>query len=141
MKSVAWALLSLGLLLAAPAALNAQAGQASGGVSLGRNYPNPFNPETWIPFDIPQDRFADGHRPVVSLRIYNVLAQLVAIPVLQGSGQPLEKLALDWNGTGSFVAYWDGKYLGTEREAASGVYVYQLEVDGVRQTKKMTIIK
>jgi hypothetical protein len=141
MKSVAWALLSLGLLLAAPAALNAQAGQAAGGVSLGRNYPNPFNPETWIPFDIPQDRFADGHRPVVSLRIYNVLAQLVAIPVLQGSGQPLEKLALDWNGTGNFVAYWDGKYIGSEREAASGVYVYQLEVDGERQTKKMTIIK
>lgn len=133
--------MSLGLLLAAPAALNAQAGQAPPGVSLGRNYPNPFNPETWIPFDIPQDRFADGHRPVVSLRIYNVLAQLVAIPVLQGSGQPLEKLALDWNGTGNFVAYWDGRYLGSEREAASGVYVYQLEVDGDRQTKKMTIIK
>ncbi len=141
MKSVAWALLSLGLLLAAPAALNAQAGQASAGVSLGRNYPNPFNPETWIPFEIPQDRFSDGHRPVVSLRIYNVLAQLVAIPVLQGSGQPLEKLQLEWNGTGSFVAYWDGKYLGLDREAASGVYVYQLEVDGERQTRKMTVIK
>jgi len=141
MKCLAWALLSLGLLLAAPAALNAQAGQASQGASLGRNYPNPFNPETWIPFDIPQDRFADGHRPVVSVRIYNVLAQLVAIPVLQGSGQPLEKLALDWNGTGNFVAYWDGKYLSSQREAASGVYVYQLEVDGQRQTRKMTIIK
>lgn len=141
MKSVAWALLSLGLLLAAPAALNAQAGQASSGVSLGRNSPNPFNPETWIPFAIGQDRFADGHQPVVSLRIYNVLAQLVAIPVLQGSGQPLEKLALDWNGTGNFVAYWDGRYINSEREAASGVYVYQLEVDGERQTKKMTIIK
>ncbi len=141
MKSGAWALLSLGLLLAAPAALNAQAGQASAGVSLGRNYPNPFNPETWIPFGIDTSYFRDGHRPIVSLKIYNVLAQLVAIPVLQGSGQPLEKLALDWNGTGSFVAYWDGKYLGTDREAASGVYVYQLEVDGMRQTKKMTIIK
>jgi hypothetical protein len=140
MKCVAWALLSLGLLLAAPAALNAQAGQAGSGVSLGRNYPNPFNPETWIPFEIPQDRF-DGHRPVVSLRIYNVLAQLVAIPVLQGSGQPLDKLALDWNGTGNFVAYWDGRYIGSEREAASGVYVYQLDVDGERQTRKMTIIK
>ncbi len=141
MKSLAWALLSLGLLLAAPAALNAQAGQASVGVSLGRNYPNPFNPETWIPFDIPQGGFADGHRPVVSLKIYNVLAQLVAIPVLQGSGQPLENLQLEWNGTGSFVAYWDGKYLATGREAASGVYVYQLDVDGQRQTRKMTIIK
>jgi hypothetical protein len=141
MKSLAWAVLSLGLLLAAPAALTAQQGQAQGGVSLGRNYPNPFNPETWIPFQISADRFADGRRPVVSLRIYNVLAQLVAIPVLQGSGQPLENLPLEWNGTGSYVAYWDGKYRGSDREAASGVYVYQLEVDGQRQTQKMTIIK
>ena len=140
MKSVAWALLSLGLLLAAPAA-TAQQGQGSAGVTLGRNYPNPFNPETWIPFEVGQVKFANGHRPVVSLRIYNVLAQLVAIPVLQGSGQLIEKLALEWNGTGTYVAYWDGKYRGTDREAASGVYVYQLEVDGERQTQKMTIIK
>lgn len=141
MKSLAWALLSLGLLLAAPAALSAQAGQASAGVLLGRNYPNPFNPETWIPFEITQASFADGHRPVVSLKIYNVLAQLVAIPVLQGSGQPLDNLQLEWNGTGSFVAYWDGRYLSSGREAASGVYVYQLQVDGHRDTKKMTVIK
>lgn len=141
MKCVAWALLSLGLLLAAPSASTAQQGQAPAGVSLGRNYPNPFNPETWIPFQIPEGQFADGHRPTVSLRIYNVLAQLVAIPVLQGSGQLLENLTLDWNGTGAFVAYWDGKYRGTDREAASGVYVYQLDVDGQRQTQKMTIIK
>src|SRR5574341_225507 len=141
MKCVAWALLSLGLLLAAPSPATAQQGQASAGVSLGRNYPNPFNPETWIPFELRQEKFANGHRPVVSLRIYNVLAQLVAIPVLQGSGQLIENLQLEWNGTGTYVAYWDGKYRGTDREAASGVYVYQLDVDGERQTQKMTIIK
>ncbi len=141
MKCLAWALLSLGLLLAAPSPATAQQGQASAGVSLGRNYPNPFNPETWIPFQLPQQLFDGGHRPVVSLRIYNVLAQLVAIPVLQGSGQAIENLQLDWNGSGSYVAYWDGKYRGTDREAASGVYVYQLDVDGQRQTQKMTIIK
>lgn len=141
MKGLAWALLSLGLLLAAPAPAPAQQGQARAGVSLGRNYPNPFNPETWIPFQLSQERFDGGHRPVVSLRIYNVLAQLVAIPVLQGSGQLIENLPLDWNGTGNYVAYWDGKYRGSDREAASGVYVYQLEVDGERLTQKMTIIK
>ena len=141
MKCLAWAFLSLGLLLVAPNAATAQEGQASSGVSLGRNYPNPFNPETWIPFELTQQQFDGGHRPVVSLRIYNVLAQLVAVPVLQGSGQLMANLQLEWNGTGTFVAYWDGKVRGTDREAASGVYVYQLEVNGQRQTRKMTIIK
>ena len=84
----------------------------------------------------------DVEKPVVSLRIYNVLAQLVAIPILQGSGDVLENVELDWNGTGRFVAYWDGKVLGTGREAASGVYVYQLIVNGrAVGSMKMTIIK
>jgi hypothetical protein len=141
MKYVAWAVVLLGLLVVRPAVLEGQQGGARGEVQLGRNYPNPFNPETWIPFQIPESKFANGHRPVVSLKIYNVLAQLVAIPILQGSGELLDQLRLEWNGTGHYVAYWDGKYLGTDREAASGVYIYQLEVDGERKTQKMTIIK
>lgn len=141
MKGLAWAVMVLGLLGLSPAAASAQDTQAGGQVSLGRNYPNPFNPETWIPFQISATLFTADHRPVVSLRIYNVLAQLVAIPILQGSGESLDKLTLDWNGTGQYVAYWDGKYLGSNREAASGVYVYQLAVDGVRKTDRMTIIK
>ena len=47
-------------------------------VELKQNYPNPFNPATTIPFSLNGALFADGHRPKVSLRIYNVLAQLVA---------------------------------------------------------------
>lgn len=141
MKFLAWAAVLLGLVVATPGVLGAQQGQGAGEVQLGRNYPNPFNPETWIPFQIPESKFANGHRPVVSLRIYNVLAQLVAIPMLQGSGELLDGLRLEWNGTGQYVAYWDGKYTGTDREAASGVYIYQLEVDGERKTQKMTIIK
>lgn len=141
MKGLAWAVMMLGLMAVAPAALCAQDPQTGEVVSLGRNYPNPFNPETWIPFQISELMFADNHRPVVSLRIYNVLAQLVAIPILQGSGESLDKVTLEWNGTGQYVAYWDGKYLGTNREAASGVYVYQIEVDGVRKTHRMTVIK
>lgn len=141
MRLVAWAVVLLGLVFMAPDGLAAQQGQAAGGVSLGRNYPNPFNPETWIPFQVSDTLFAGGRRPVVSLRIYNVLAQLVAVPILQGSGELLDGLALEWNGSGQYVAYWDGKYRGTDQEAASGVYVYQLEVDGIRKTEKMTIIK
>ena len=140
MKYLAWAIVSLGLLVAVPA-LEAQEGRQDERIQLGQNYPNPFNPETTIPFKLPASIFGNGHRPVVSLKIYNVLAQVVAVPILQGSGEPLENLRLDWNGTGEFSAYWDGKIIGTSREAPSGVYVYQLTVDGQRETNKMTIIK
>ena len=141
MKCLAWAGLLLGLLLAAPSVTEAQQDRPTDAVRLGRNYPNPFNPETTIPFELEQSVFDDGHEPVVSLRIYNVLAQLVAIPILQGSGEPLDNVRLSWNGTGQYSAYWDGKILNTDREAPSGVYVYQLTVDGRRFSERMTIIK
>lgn len=141
MRQLAWAVVALGLLVAAPAVLQAQDSGAPPRVQLHRNYPNPFNPETTIPFAVDQAAWANGRQPVVSLRIYNVLAQLVAIPILQGSGEVLENIPLAWNGTGEYAAYWDGKVLGTDREAASGVYIYQLTVDGQSVSKKMTIIK
>jgi hypothetical protein len=140
MKHLAWACLALGLLLAAPSVVEAQQDQ-SDPVRLKRNYPNPFNPETTIPFELGESLFDNGRQPVVSLRIYNVLAQLVAIPILQGSGESLENLQLEWNGTGEYSAYWDGRLRGTDREAPSGVYVYQLVVDGKAFTERMTIIK
>ncbi len=141
MKYFAWAALSLGLLAAVPAVATAQQGQ-QGEVELGRNYPNPFNPETTIPFALPEGFFEDGRKPVVSIKIYNILAQLVAVPVVQGSGEEILDLELSWNGTGQYTAYWDGKVMGTGREAASGVYVYQLSVDGRRVlSRRMTVIK
>jgi len=141
MKHLAWAVLSLGLLLAVPAVMEAQQGKPTEAVRLGRNYPNPFNPETTIPFELDQSLFQDGNRPKVGLRIYNVLAQLVAIPILQGSGEPLDNVQLEWNGTGQYSAYWDGKIRDSDREAPSGVYVYQLLVNGQSYTERMTIIK
>src|SRR6267154_6587942 len=112
-------------------------------VELKQNYPNPFNPATTIPFTLNGDLFANGHRPRVSLKIYNVLAQLVAVPILQGTGEDLDNLELTCGTTGpcAFTAYWDGKVLKTDREAASGVYICQLVVDGRRFTKKMIIMK
>jgi len=141
MRHLAWACLALGLLLAAPSAMKAQQGRPTDAVRLGRNYPNPFNPETTIPFELDESVFADGHQPVVTLRIYNVLAQLVSIPILQGTGEPLDGVKLEWNGSGSYSAYWDGKIRDSDREAPSGVYVYQLIVDGKSFTERMTIIK
>ena len=115
--------------------------------SLKQNYPNPFNPETRIPFDLgdPPTCSNPGRQYRVSLRIYNLLAQLVAVPVLQGGtggvagGEPLDGLLLTCN---SYTAYWDGKYMNSSREVASGIYLYQLVVDGrPAPVKKMIVMK
>lgn len=154
-----WAALALVLALCAlvpeqAAGQSQQPGRKTAG-GVGRNYPNPFNPETFIPMHVghapdhvgaPDCSADEGKQHVVSLRIYNVLAQLVAIPVLQasfgGSGaagaQPLNGLVLT---CGDYVAYWDGRYLNTRREVASGVYLFELTVDGQRSHHKGFVSK
>lgn len=142
--ATAWLLAGLGLItpkLAAQAQQTASRAQ----VELQQNYPNPFNPATTIPFRLSEDLWSGGRRPVVSLRIFNVLAQLVAIPSLQASGQPLDNVELDCrdaaDGFCSFSAYWDGHYRNSTAEAASGVYIYQLVVNGQPTTRRMIVMK
>ena len=102
---------------------------------LGQNYPNPFDVDTRIPFVIgtPPECNQPGRLHRVTVRVYNILLQLIAVPVLQGGGgtvadgQPLENVLLPCD---RYVAYWNGKLLNTSRDAASGVYIYQLEIDG-----------
>src|SRR5436309_7829673 len=112
MRRCAWAVLGLGLWAAG---VGGVAGRAWGQnprpvVELKQNYPNPFNPATTIPFTLGGDLFANGHRPKVSLKVYNVLAQLVAVPILQGSGEPLDNVELTCSDAAgcTFSAYWDG---------------------------------
>ena len=131
----------LGLLVGVGTPVAAQANVVPPRVELKENYPNPFFPTTTIPFLISQEVCARGHQPVVSLKIYNVLVQVVAIPVLtNGAGarpatqERLDSLRLR---CGEYRAYWDGKYLDGQREATPGVYYYQLTVDGERFTRKM----
>ena len=151
-----WAALTTVLALGAlmPSAAAAQQSSPStpppreqtGGFGLGQNYPNPFNPETRIPFvvgDAPA--CTDPARQYrVTLRIYNLLAQVVAVPVLQGGagevagGQPLENVMLSCK---QYTAYWNGKYQNSDREVASGIYLYRLEVDGRAVVKKMIVMK
>ena len=144
MKRYAWAMLGLGL---------GVAGASGGGDvrwALGQT-PSPtigsqqnrstFNPATTIPFKVSGELFLKGHRPVVSLRIYNVLAQLVAIPILRGSGKALDSLALSCPTTlgCNYNAYWDGYVTNTGKLASSGVYIYQLDIDGKRSTRKIVV--
>ena len=112
---------------------------------LKQNYPNPFNPETQIPFTIGDEKCEDpGRQFKVSLRIYNILSQLVAIPVLQGGtggvagGVRLSNVMLT---CGDYVAYWDGKYMGTKNEVASGVYLYELRIDGSSLVRRMLVTR
>lgn len=115
------------------------------GVQLGQNYPNPFNPATVIPFTIgdPPSCTRDGGRQHrVTLRIYNIVAQLVAIPILQGTGEgggrPMVNVTL---GCGTYTAFWNGNYMNTSREVPSGVYIYLIEVDGRSVGKKMLLMR
>jgi hypothetical protein len=136
-----WAAFALVLALAAVAPQSASGqdsalrGRKFG--TLGQNYPNPFRPETFIPFSI-DDCETPSRQRVVTLRIYNVLAQLVATPLLQGADRPVANMRLS---CGDYVGYWDGTVLRSHRQAAAGVYLYELVVDGQRSSRKMYVAK
>ena len=134
-------------LVAAP--LSAQeprpAGPGSGptsGFQLEQNYPNPFNPETKIPFVLHEDLFAAGRPVVVTVRIYNLLQQVVAVPTALrhplGEGEPV--LNLEYPRPGAWEAFWDGRDQ-NGRQVASGIYFMQLTVNGQSQIRKMYVAK
>lgn len=127
--------------LAAQQTGGAPPGQGSG-FQLEQNYPNPFNPETTIPFVLAEELFADGAPVVVSLRIFNILQQMVAVPVAlshpAGEGVPVQQL--EYAHPGRYEAFWDGLDL-SGRQVASGIYFMQLAVNGVAKTRKMYVLK
>ena len=137
-----WAALALGLALCAFMP-NSSSGQqdtqpkARKLATLGQNYPNPFNPDTFIPFTV-DDCGGEGGQRTVSLRIYHVLAQLVSVPELRGASRPLLNMKLS---CGEYVGYWDGRMLKSRRHVASGVYLYELVVDGQRTARKMFVAR
>jgi hypothetical protein len=139
MTRYAWALLGLGLWVAGGEGGSRWASGQAPPAQQSRS--NLFNSATTIPFSVNGELFLRGHRPVVSLRIYNVLAQLVAIPILRGTDKPLDSLALSCpTAMGcKYNAYWDGLAATTGKRAASGVYIYQLVIDGKRVTRKIVV--
>ena len=136
------------LLLAGLVMPSQVAGQTTGppdrdsGFRLGQNYPNPFNPETRIPFRLEESLFENGQPVRVTLRIYNVLQQLVAIPTAlnhpQGNGVPVNQL--EYDAPGDKVAFWDGRDT-NGREVASGIYYMQLIVNGHSVVRRMIVAK
>ena len=90
------------------------------------NYPNPFNPETWIPYELATDTD-------VKITIYN--AQGVVIRTLQ-----LGQQSAGYYTDRERAAYWDGKNALGE-QVASGIYFYQLETDDMSSLRKMVILK
>ncbi|MEX2473490.1 MAG: hypothetical protein WEA34_14970 [Gemmatimonadota bacterium] len=127
--------------LSAQDGARAQAGQANG-FQLEQNYPNPFNPETTIPFTLGEDLFVDGRPAVVTVRIFNLLQQLVAYPVALGhpSGEGQEMRQLEYTIPARYEAFWDGYDL-SGRQVASGIYFMQLTVNGRSETRKMYVLK
>ena len=93
---------------------------------LLRNYPNPFNPETWIPYQLAEDAF-------VTLTIYNSGGQVVR--TLDVGHQ----IAAVYESQSKAI-YWDGRNEFGET-VASGVYFYTLTAGDYSATRKMLILK
>ena len=93
---------------------------------LLQNYPNPCNPETWIPYQLSEDS-------LVSIRIYDV------------SGRLVRELNLGHKDAGMYygreqAAYWDGRNTADEY-VASGVYFYQIQAGRFSKIRKMTLLR
>ena len=94
--------------------------------ALLANYPNPFNPETWMPYSLKLDAN-------VMIMIYNI------------KGTAIRTLDLGSQKAGFYIskeksAYWDGKDSLGEK-VASGLYFYQLKAGDFSATRRMVIVK
>ena len=90
------------------------------------NYPNPFNPETWIPYRLAREAE-------------------VAITIYDTKGTPVRRLALGNQGAGHYAergkaAYWDGRNEVGEA-VASGIYIYQFRAGDYAASRRMVIVK
>ena len=94
--------------------------------ALLANYPNPFNPETWIPYQLAEEA-------EVTLAIYDM------------NGGVVRRLAIGHQAAGMYqsrsrAAYWDGRnQLG--ESVASGLYFYTLTAGEFTATRRMLILK
>jgi len=88
---------------------------------LEQNVPNPFNPVTVIRFSLAESGW-------VELRVYDVL------------GRRVRTLVEGMRGVDRYEVTWDGRD-DCGRLTASGVYVYELDAPGYRESKKMVLLR
>jgi hypothetical protein len=99
----------------------AQAVQSPATYALSQNFPNPFNPATSMHYSLA----APGDVHIV---VYNTI------------GQEVRNLVSQYKLAGEYTAQWDGRD-NAGREAASGVYVYRMNVNGFTQTQRMVLMR
>ena len=90
------------------------------------NYPNPFNPDTWIPYQL-----SEGS--TVTVKIYDVTGSLVR--TIEVGHKPVGYYL-----TRERAVHWDGRNEKGE-PISSGVYFYTLNTDTYTQTRRMVIVK
>ncbi len=93
---------------------------------LMQNFPNPFNPETWIPFKLTDES-------IVTIEIHNSTGELVR------SISPGRKTAGEYSNQSQAV-HWDGKNNDGE-PVSSGIYFYTINAGDFSATRKMLIRK
>ncbi|NOX65769.1 MAG: T9SS type A sorting domain-containing protein [Chlorobi bacterium] len=91
------------------------------GFNLQQNFPNPFNPETKINYELP-------NRSRVLLKVFNEL------------GEEVRTLVDKEQFAGKYQVQWDGRD-NNYKHVATGVYFYQLSMEGAAQTKKMLLLR
>ena len=92
--------------------------------ALLTNYPNPFNPETWIPFQLVNDS-------LVIIRIYDTGGRLVRT-------LDLGNIPAGIYSSRHRAAYWDGKTEAGE-QVSSGLYFYTIHAGKFHATRKMVV--
>ena len=93
---------------------------------LYSNYPNPFNPETWIPYQLAEDA-------EITIRIYDTSGKIVRTLF---SGHQVSGYYLNRDQ----AAHWDGKNEFGE-QVASGVYICELTTPTFKQMKRLVVVK
>ena len=89
--------------------------------TLYQNFPNPFNPETTLNYDLPEDSF-------INITVFDILGNVVRdlVNAEQSSGYK----TIRWDGTDNL-----------RKPVPAGLYLYSITTKNFRKTKKMILIK
>ena len=90
--------------------------------ALNQNYPNPFNPSTLIRYQLPE-------QTNVTISIYDLMGRSVRT-LIPGESQKAGYRQVLWNATNDFG-----------QPVSAGIYLFTIEADNYRATKKMLLLK